>query len=148
MLSGGYIIQNLGGRENVDLVNSHPAFGKYRDCYVDSKFWSNGGFGLVVKEYLGRRGYEWFDGTVTDRDTLNSDPVARVALAIWRELDYRGMFDRPATKDEVRKFLEWFHPVWAEWAKDNRPGDLEECGSGFSTWATAAQLLDDEMDTL
>ena len=148
MIESDYQLRNLGGRENADLINSHPAFGKYRGCYVDTRFWNrgDGDFSAVVEEYLERHGYDWFADSfaesVTDRERLNSDTPAKVILAIWKEQEYPRIFGGPATEGEIREFLGWFHPIWAEWAKENRPGELD------STWATAAQLLDDEMDTL
>jgi hypothetical protein len=135
-------------KEFVDLVNAHPAFGMSRDCYIMRDFWDDG-FRRSMIDYLYEHGFYGPGRRVTDRDMLLSDPAAQAMIAIWYPDRYRDIFERPVGEDGAVALLREIQPKWEDWLRREHPEKLEEWrGEVPRAWSTAAQLLDDEMDTL
>lgn len=138
-------------KKSVDFLNTYPMFGTEELGWINDRFYRNP-FEKVHMEYLTEHGFDKsgnFD--VVDQDKAE-DPVTRAIIAIFHPSYYVSIYgeDRgPIGEEEARAFLRWVNPYWEKWVRREYP---EKAGEWIveppTEWYSAAELLDDDMDTL
>jgi hypothetical protein len=137
-------------RESVDFLNRYPMFSTEESGWINDRFYRDP-FDKLYTEYLAEHGFDIRGRQVTDRDKAE-DPVTRAIIAIFQPSYYKAVYGRdraPIGEEEARAFLRWVDPYWKKWVRQRYPEKADEWIVEPPTeWYSAAELLDDDMDTL